>query len=99
MMPMSFPAALGFDCAGVITAVGSGVDKLKVGDEVWADVVQSGRKVKLGAYAEYVSVPTKNVGLKPTCCSFEQAAVTPLVGLTAVQALRILDTKEGSKIL
>lgn len=99
MMPMTFPAAMGFDCTGVVSKVGTGVETLKVGDEVWADVIQAGRKVKLGAFAEYVSVPVTKVSLKPTNLDWENAAVVPLVSLTSLQALRSLDTKEGSKVL
>lgn len=91
----------GFDCAGVVVAVGSAVTRFKVGDEVWADVVERPDGVlKLGAYAEYVATKEDKTGLKPTNLSFEQAAVVPLVGLTALQGLQRGDVmKEGAQVL
>lgn len=91
----------GFDCSGVVVAVGSAVTRFKVGDEVWADVVERIDGVlKLGAYAEYVATKEEKTGLKPTNIPFEQAAVVPLVGLTALQGLQKGDVlKEGAHVL
>ncbi len=78
-----FPRGLGHDFAGVVEAVGPGVERLKVGDEVFG--VTSIRQA--GAFAEYVVADEKNVGLKPPSISFEQAAALTLVSLTAWNAL------------
>ncbi len=78
-----FPRGLGHDFAGVVDAVGPGVERLKVGDEVFG--VTSIRQA--GAFAEYVVADEKNVGLKPPSISFEQAAALTIVGLTAWNAL------------
>ena len=69
---------LGVDFAGVVEAVGAGVDDLEVGDEVFG-----GRD---GAFAEYVTAT--NLVKKPASVSFEEAAAVPIAGLTALQALR-----------
>jgi len=94
----------GFDCSGVVVAVGSAVTRFKEGDEVWADVVDRigspPSELKLGAYAEYVATKEYKTGLKPANLSFEQAAVVPLVGLTALQGLqkgKVL--QEGANVL
>jgi len=91
----------GFDCSGVVVAVGAAVTRFKVGDEVWADVVERPEGVlKLGAYAEYVATKENKTGLKPTNLPFDQAAVVPLVGLTALQGLQKGDVlKEGAHVL
>ncbi len=78
-----FPRGLGHDFAGVVEAVGPGVERLKVGDEVFG--VTSIRQA--GAFAEYVVADEKNVGLKPPSISFEQAAALTIVSLTAWNAL------------
>jgi NADPH:quinone reductase-like Zn-dependent oxidoreductase len=78
-----FPRGLGHDFAGVVEAVGLGVERLKVGDEVFG--VTSIRQA--GAFAEYVVADEKNVGLKPPSISFEQAAALTIVSLTAWNAL------------
>ena len=78
-----FPRGLGHDFAGVVEAVGPGVERLKVGDEVFG--VTSIRQA--GAFAELVIADEKNVGLKPPSISFEQAAASTVVSLTAWNAL------------
>jgi NADPH:quinone reductase-like Zn-dependent oxidoreductase len=78
-----FPRGLGHDFAGVVEDVGPGVERLKVGDEVFG--VTSIRQA--GAFAEYVVADEKNVGLKPPSISFEQAADLTMVSLTAWNAL------------
>ena len=78
-----FPRGLGHDFAGVVEAVGPGVERLKVGDEVFG--VTSIRQA--GAFAELVVADEKNVGLKPPSISFEQAAASTVVSATAWNAL------------
>ena len=73
---------------------------MKVGDAVWAVVIQKGPKgATLGAYAEYVVTKESKVSFKPTNLSFEEAGAMPLAGLTALQCLRAVDTAEGSAVL
>jgi len=69
----------GTDFAGVVEAVGVGVDGFAPGDEVYG--------CEGGAFAEYVVANTA-VARKPANLSFEEAAAVPLAGLTALQALR-----------
>lgn len=78
-----FPRGLGHEFAGVVDAVGPGVERLKAGDEVFGAVSIP----QAGAFAEYVVADDKNVGLKPPSLSFEQAAALTIVGLTAWNAL------------
>ncbi|HEX8118911.1 MAG TPA: acyltransferase domain-containing protein, partial [Pyrinomonadaceae bacterium] len=51
-------AALGEECSGVITAVGEGVERFKVGDEVISIVPD-------GSFKTYVIVPEPVVAMKP----------------------------------
>lgn len=71
---------LGADFAGVVEAVGAAVNDFKPGDEVFGE--------GHGALAETMLTGTKALAMKPAGMSFEQAAATPMVGLTALQALR-----------
>lgn len=82
--PLKPPVILGADCSGVIDAVGEDFHEFSVGDEVMAIVFGQGSN---GTYAEYVCVPRQFVVHKPKNISFEQAAATPLVALTAYRAL------------
>jgi NADPH:quinone reductase-like Zn-dependent oxidoreductase len=94
-LPYKPPFVLGHDVAGVITKVGSGVTKFKVGDEVYARP----SNFHIGTFAEYISIPENDVALKPKNISMEEAASVPLVGLTVWQALiEIGKLKKGQKV-
>jgi NADPH:quinone reductase-like Zn-dependent oxidoreductase len=70
----------GSDLAGVVAAVGSGVTRFRVGDEVFG--------AARGALAEFVSAAEHRLAAKPAAISFAQAAGIPVAGLTALQGLR-----------
>ncbi|MFG1607753.1 NADP-dependent oxidoreductase [Actinoplanes sp. NPDC049265] len=84
MTGRTFPRGVGNDFAGVVVAVGAGVTRFRAGD-----AVLGGTNLRTpGAFAELVLAPEKSVAIKPAELSFEQAAALPVVGVTAVQALR-----------
>jgi NADPH:quinone reductase-like Zn-dependent oxidoreductase len=94
-LPYKLPFPLGHDVAGVITKVGSGVRKFKVGDAVYARPAD----FKIGTFAEFISIHENDVALKPATLSMEEAASIPLVGLTAWQALvEKANLKKGQKV-
>lgn len=78
-----FPRGLGHDFAGVVDAVGPGVERLKVGDEVLGASPIS----KAGAFAEFLVADEKNAAVKPPSISFEQAAALTIVSVTAWNGL------------
>jgi NADPH:quinone reductase-like Zn-dependent oxidoreductase len=71
---------LGADVAGEVAAVGRNVTRLQPGDQVFGAC--------RGAFAEYACASEAGVALKPESVTFEQAAATPVAGVTALQALR-----------
>lgn len=75
---------LGVDIAGRVEAVGRNVTDWKPGDEVLADLSESG----FGGFAEYVCVPETAIVSKPATVSFEEAAAVPTAAVAALQALR-----------
>ncbi|WP_228003239.1 NADP-dependent oxidoreductase [Nocardia australiensis] len=79
----SFPRGVGHDFAGVVEAVGDGVTRLGVGDEV----LGAAPLKTPGAFAEMVLAEEQGVVIKPAGLSFEDAATIPTVGVTAYQAL------------
>lgn len=99
--PVPFPDFVpGFDAAGVVAAVGEGVERLKVGDCVWTDVIRrTDAGVILGAYSQYVSVPQTKVSLAPTNMSPIQAATVPLASLTSLQMLQKVKAEKGTNVL
>jgi len=94
-LPM--PAILGYDAAGVVDAVGSGVTHLTVGDEVFYCARIFGRQ---GTYAEYHVEDAAIVVKKPPDLSFEEAASLPLAAMTAYDAIiTFFGTKPGDTVL
>lgn len=97
MMPLTFPAILGGDLAGVVTAVGSDVQGMAVGDEVYG---QAGPLSGHGSFAEMTIVDAGKLVPKPATLDFQAAASLPLVGVSAYQALvEHLNVKAGQTIL
>lgn len=79
----------GADVAGRIVAVGSGVERFKVDDEVFG--------IARGSYAEYAVADADKLAHKPASISFEQAAVASISGITALQALSEIGKVEAGQ--
>lgn len=95
-IPYQLPLILGWDAAGIISAVGDEVKQFQVGD----DVFFRPEIEKQGTYADEIVVPAKFVAAMPTNLSYVEAASLPLVGLTAWQALvEEGNIKAGDKVL
>ena len=69
----------GLDLAGRVVAVGDGVARIRVGDEVFG--------IGEGSYAEYATALESKLERRPDCWTAAQAAAVPVSGLTAWQAL------------
>lgn len=96
-IPLEFPATLGGNVAGIVTALGDGVDGFNVGDEVYGMANSVGGA---GSFAEYVSVPAEQLAAKPRTLSQTEAAVLPLAGASAYQTIVTeLGVSEGQKVL
>ena len=81
----------GRDVAGVVEAVGKNVIRFQPGDEVFGTAD--------GSFAEYASAPEARLALKPQNLTFEQAAVVPISGGTALQGLRKGNVQTGQQVL
>jgi NADPH:quinone reductase-like Zn-dependent oxidoreductase len=96
LKPNKYPI-LGFECSGVIDAIGTEVTSFKIGDEVMAFA-----GLGFGAYSEYMTVQTEGkftkgtLVKKPANISFDEAAVSPTGGITAIGFLRDLGI-EGAR--
>jgi NADPH2:quinone reductase len=80
--PLPLPTGLGHEAAGVVEAVGPGVDRLRPGDRV------AYMNAGLGAYADYRNVPAERLVGIPPGVSDEQAAALLFKGLTAQYLLK-----------
>jgi NADPH:quinone reductase-like Zn-dependent oxidoreductase len=72
--------SLGADVSGVVEALGKNANEFHRGDEVFG--------LAHGAFGEYASAAERGLILKPAKVPFEAAAVLPIAGFTALQALR-----------
>lgn len=77
------PKVLGFDAAGVVTAVGTEVLNFVVGDEVY----YAGSIGRSGSNARRQLVDERIVGHKPATLDFAEAAAMPLTTITAWETL------------
>lgn len=91
-----FPMMLGHDVAGEIVALGKKVQGFGVGDAVFGMI----NSWKAGGYAEYVTMKTNEIALKPPQMSFAEAAALPLAAQTSLQALRDIGrVGQGTRVL
>src|SRR4051812_30759351 len=91
-----FPKAIGYEVAGVVSALGPGTEMasgpVAVGDEVLAFRIS-------GGWATEVTVPARDVFVKPASLSFGEAANLLLAGCTASEMLHVTGVAEGDTIL
>lgn len=91
------PAIPGWDVSGVVEAVAPGVNRFRVGDEVFGMPLFPRAA---GAYAEYVAAPARQLARKPARLDHVHAGGLPLAGLTAWQAMvDIADVRPGHRVL
>jgi NADPH:quinone reductase len=90
--PATFPSGEGSDLAGIVSAVGNGVDDFAVGDAVL------GFSWRRSSHAAHVSVPTSQLIHKPPKLSWEVAGSLSVVGCTAYAAVRAVDVTEGNTV-
>jgi NADPH:quinone reductase len=81
----ALPAVLGCDGAGVVVETGTKVSRFKTGDKVW--FCHGGLGREQGNYAEYTVLDERWISLMPETISYTEAAVSPLVLITAWGAL------------
>ncbi len=93
-----FPARLGYEAAGIVESVGSGVEGIKVGDIV--STAPAFSLNQYGVYGELAVVPATAVMKHPPSLSWQQAAAVWMQYLTAYGALvGIADIKAGETVL
>lgn len=91
------PIILGWDIAGIVSAVRDRVNAFKAGDAVFGTIRFPGPG---SSYAEFASAPADQLALKPENISYEEAAAATQSPLTAWQAL--METghvKRGDRVL
>jgi len=83
---------MGLDVSGTVEAVGAGVTRFSPGDEVFG--------ISRGSFAEYAAAREDKLARRPADCTPLQAAVLPVSGGTALQALHDAGRGEaGQRVL
>ncbi|MFG3247694.1 NADP-dependent oxidoreductase [Streptomyces sp. NPDC048187] len=92
IFPTTLPAVPGGEIAGVVDALGAGVDHLKGGDEVlgWSDT---------GSYAQYALAPASVLAPKPAGLDWTHAAALPVASDGAERVLDLLGVGAGETLL
>ena len=90
--PLTFPSGQGWDCAGVVSAVGEGVDTVAVGDEVICWGLQH------ASQAEQVALSAEQVVPKPKEMSWEVAGSLFVAGTTAYAAVHAVNAGPGDTV-
>ncbi len=94
-MELPLPMTVGSDVAGVVDAVGQGVDSFQPEDEVFGKA-SAGQ----GGYAEYTVVNSTQIAQKPKSIGFIESAAIPTAGLAAWQSLfDIAGLERGQTVL
>lgn len=93
-----YPLVLGRDAAGVVEAVGEGVDHVVPGQEVFGSVPLA-PPVQAGTLAEYALLPAATVVVKPAGLDFTTAAALPLAATAASTAVDLIDPQPGQVVL
>ncbi|SAL14375.1 alcohol dehydrogenase [Caballeronia peredens] len=96
LYPVPLPAGMGVEAAGIVEAVGAGVDQVRVGDRV----TYTGFINTLGAYSTERLAPAAALVRLPDGIDCETAAAMTMRGLTASYLMRrIHPFKAGDSIL
>lgn len=85
------PMALGYSCAGVVEAIGEGVEDFAVGDRVAC------AGAGYANHAEFAVVPQNLCARLPEGTPWDEAALTTL-GAIALQGFRLSDAKLGETV-
>jgi NADPH:quinone reductase-like Zn-dependent oxidoreductase len=91
--PATFPSGQGTDFAGVVRAVGEGVNTVSEGDEVvgWTE--------ERASQAELVSVPAEQLTRKPPSVPWEVAGALFVVSMAAYASVQAVGPKAGETVV
>ena len=97
-MDYRFPFVLGFDGAGIVAALGDGVDEFNIGDRVTGTANQL--RGDWGSYAQFFKAAAGRLAKLPDNVDLRSAAAIPIAGVTAWEGIvEICAMHAGQQIL
>ncbi|POX42107.1 hypothetical protein C3486_06435 [Streptomyces sp. Ru73] len=96
-VPHSFPLVLGADGAGEVVAIGPGVRRWTVGDQVFGQFQLVGRGG--GSYADYAVAAEDAIAHAPRNVTYATSAAVPTAGMTAYNLVEETRIAEGKRVL
>lgn len=88
------PVAMGKEVAGIVTAVGDGIQGFSVGDEILGPVAPGH-----GGFAEHTIVQATDAVAKPEEISFSDAATIPIAATAAYNGTHQIELRPGQTLL
>ena len=96
-MEHRLPLIPGGDASGTVEAIGEGVLDRSIGDEVFGT---AGKRYQgEGTLAEYATMSTATVALKPASVQHVQAAAIPVAGVTALTMVEDASISDGDVVV
>jgi NADPH:quinone reductase-like Zn-dependent oxidoreductase len=93
-----FPVTIGRDYAGVVMAVGTGVSRVRPGEEVFGYF--TGQQLHRGSYATHVWCAEDECFVaRPAGLAAEVAACLPLCGVVALRCVAAIHAAAGERVL
>jgi NADPH:quinone reductase-like Zn-dependent oxidoreductase len=93
----ALPSLIGYEAAGVIEALGAGVERFAKGDRVC--VLPTFRMGEYGVYADVATVPARSILPAPPALSVTQAASIWMQYLTALAIIEVAHATLGDYII
>jgi NADPH:quinone reductase len=90
------PLSIGYEVAGIVSAIGPDTRLASGGGSVGDEVVAS---QVTGGYTTAITVPAASVFAKPATLNFPEAANLLLVGTTAADLLHVSGVRQGETVL
>jgi NADPH:quinone reductase-like Zn-dependent oxidoreductase len=91
---------LGMVLSGEVESTSKAVKRFKAGDRVFGSTLDTGGKIRFGAYAEYICLPENSlITQQPANISNEEAAAMPYGYGLATYFLKKGDVREGQNVL
>ncbi len=94
-----FPVTLGRDFAGLVEAVGAGMDSFAAGEKVFGFAPAVDPDVHGGAWTGVAVVAAGQVARMPEGVDFPSAGAAPVAALTAIAAIAALEVRADESVL